>query len=85
MTVGGQAADQIDHEVRWPPAVPGMFNLGDVLELIERRFDDGAFTQQQFVGEWQQAFFYVGSSCAPLANCSRCHSETKARQKSSTW
>ena len=59
MTVSNQPADQIDHKVVHT-AVPGMLDLRDVLELVEHGFDDGALTQQQFVGKWQQAVFHVG-------------------------
>ena len=36
-----------------------MLNLRDVFELIDHAFDDGPFTQQQFVDPRQQAVFHV--------------------------
>jgi hypothetical protein len=60
MTVRDQAADQITYEIVYA-AVPGMLNLGDVLQLVQHRFDDGAFPQQQFVSEWQQSILHIGS------------------------
>ena len=37
-----------------------VFNLGDVFELIEDRFDNGSFTQQAFVGDRPALIFHVG-------------------------
>ena len=41
MAVGNQATENIDHEVGGA-AMPGMLNLGDVLELVNDGFDNGA-------------------------------------------
>jgi len=45
MAVGNQAADHIDYEVGGA-AMPGMLNLGDVLELVKDRFDNGSLAGQ---------------------------------------
>ena len=39
----------------------GVFNLGDVFELIDNGFDQGSFAQQEFVGHRQELIFHVGS------------------------
>ena len=44
VTIGDEAAEEIDEEVG-RTAVAGMFDLRDVLELIEDRFDNGPFTE----------------------------------------
>ena len=46
--VGDQAADQVDQEVGYTP-VTGMFNLGNVLQLVVAGLNDGPLPQQQFV------------------------------------
>ena len=45
MAVGNQATENIDHEVGGA-AMPGMLNLGDVLELVNNGFDNGALAGQ---------------------------------------
>ena len=48
MAVGNQATDQIDQKVN-RTAMAGVFDLGDVLELVVDGFADGTFAQQQLV------------------------------------
>ena len=50
MRVGDEATNDIDHEVGHT-ALPVVFNLGDILELINNRFQDTAFAEQEFVGQ----------------------------------
>jgi hypothetical protein len=45
MAVSNQATENIDHEVSGA-AMPGMLNLGDVLELVNDGFDHGALAGQ---------------------------------------
>ena len=59
MAVGNQAAQEIDTEIE-RATMTGVFDLGDVLELIGNRLDDGA-AAQQLVGKQHQAVVHVGS------------------------
>ena len=36
-----------------------VFNLGDVLELVNDSFHDGTLAQEQFVHEWQEAILHI--------------------------
>ena len=38
----------------------GVLDLSDVFELIDDGFDQGSFTQQDFVGHRQELIFHVG-------------------------
>ena len=49
MTVGDEASQHIDHEIS-QTAMAGVFNLGDVLQVIDDGLQDAAFAQQQLVG-----------------------------------
>lgn len=60
MAVSNQAAQEIDTEIE-RATMTGVFDLGDVLELIGNRLDDGAAAQQQLVGKQHQAVVHVGS------------------------
>lgn len=57
--VGNQPGDQMSHEIDGA-AMTGVFNLRDVLELINDGFNDGALTQQQLVAQQHQLVFHVG-------------------------
>ena len=39
--------------------MPGMLDLGDILQLIDDRFDDGSFSQQDLVGHEHQAVLHI--------------------------
>ena len=39
----------------------GVFNLGDIFELIDDGFDKRSFAQQEFVGHRQELIFHIGS------------------------
>src|SRR5260221_12549687 len=56
--ISNQTSDEIDQETDWT-AMTGMFNLGDVLELVNNGFHDGTLAQEQFVHGGQQAIFHV--------------------------
>lgn len=58
MAVGNQAAQYIDAEVD-RTAMTGMLDLGDVLELVDDRFNHGTLASQQLVGEPQQARLHI--------------------------
>ncbi|MBD1825895.1 hypothetical protein H6F51_25820 [Cyanobacteria bacterium FACHB-DQ100] len=51
MAVGNQATDQVDQAVN-RETMARMLNLRDVLELVDDRLDDGAFSEKQAVFEW---------------------------------
>ncbi len=42
MTISNQSAENIHHKVDWA-AMPGMFNLRNILELVNDRFDNRPF------------------------------------------
>ena len=58
MTVGDQPCNQMHHKAG-DTAVPGMFNLADVLQLIIDGLDQDALPQEQFVPETQQPILHV--------------------------
>lgn len=60
VAVGNQPTDDIDHEIDGT-AMPRVLNLGDVLELVNDGFDNGAFAGEQLVGEPHQMVFHVAS------------------------
>ena len=59
VAVGNQAAQQIDDEVG-DAAMARMFDLGDVLELVNDALGDGTLAQQQFVCPAHQAILHGG-------------------------
>ena len=48
MAVGDEATEEVDEEVAGA-AVAGVFDLGDIFELIEDGFDNRACTPQELV------------------------------------
>ena len=58
MAIGDQPTQHIDNEID-RAAMPGMLNLGDVLELIDNAFDDGSFAQQDLVSQRDQAVLHI--------------------------
>ncbi len=58
MAVSNQAAHQVDQEIG-DAAMPRVFNLRNVLKLINDGFDNGPLSQQQFVAQRHQAIFHV--------------------------
>ena len=58
MAKSSQAGNDIDEAVDWA-AMASMLNLRDIFELIHHAFNDGAFAQEQFVHQRQQAIFHV--------------------------
>ena len=38
-----------------------VFDLGDILELIDDGFDNCPFAQQEFIGDGHELIFHVGS------------------------
>ncbi len=50
--------EKIDDEVS-RATVAGMLNPGLVFELIENRFDNGPFAEQQFIGPGKKPGLYV--------------------------
>ena len=59
MRVGDETTNDIDHEVGHT-AMTGVFNLGDILELINNGFQDTAFAKQELVGQYNQPVFHFG-------------------------
>ncbi len=58
VTIGDETTEEIDEEVG-RTAVAGMFDLRDVLKLIEDGFDNGPFAQQQLLGPEEYARFHL--------------------------
>lgn len=50
MGVGDKTTNDIDHEVGHA-AMAGVFDVRDVLELINDRFQDAAFAEQELVSQ----------------------------------
>ncbi len=58
MAISDQAADEIDQKVD-RAAVTRVLDLRDILELVDDRFDDGAFTKQELVHKRHESVFHV--------------------------
>ena len=58
MAIGDQASNNVDETVDGA-TMAGMLNLRYVLELIDYTFNDGSFTQKQFVQYREQAILHV--------------------------
>ncbi len=58
MAVSNQATQEVDAEVD-RAAMSGMLNLRDVLELVDDRFNNGAFASQHLVRQPHQARLHV--------------------------
>ena len=58
MTVGDQTSDNIDEGIE-RAAMPRVFNLRYILELIDHTLNDGALAQKQFVKQGHQPIFHV--------------------------
>ena len=56
--IGHYCRDHIDHPVD-RAAVPSVFNLADVLELVVHAFDQRPLPEQQLVEERHQFVFHV--------------------------
>jgi hypothetical protein len=56
--IGNQAANQIDEEIGGA-AMTGMFNLRDILELVNDSLDDRALAQQNLVKNRHELVFHV--------------------------
>jgi hypothetical protein len=62
VAIGRQVSEQVDEEVGCA-AMTRMFDLADVLELIDDRFNQGAFAQQESVGELDELSAHVLAEC----------------------
>ena len=58
MAVGDQATEQVDQEVSHT-ALPGMFNLGNILQLVIDGFNNRPLPQQQLVPQGQRTLLHV--------------------------
>ena len=58
VTRGDETTEEIDEEVG-RTAAAGMFDLGDVLELIKAGFDNRPFAQQQLLGPEEYVEFHL--------------------------
>jgi len=57
-SVGNQPSDKIDDKVG-PAAMTGMFNLRDILELVNDGLDDEALTREQLVFKSDESILHV--------------------------
>ncbi len=57
-SVGNQTGDEIDEKVG-AAAVAGVFNLGDILELVNDGLDNESFAYQQLVLEKDESILHV--------------------------
>src|SRR5258708_6259960 len=67
MTIGNQAAKQIHDKVAGAP-VPAMFDLGDVLQLIDNRFNNKPPSQKELIPQGQQPILHVGPEAGDQLN-----------------
>ncbi len=58
VAIGNQSTDDIDQAVDWT-AVPGMLNLGNVLQLVNDGFNERTLPQQQAVAQGHQTILHV--------------------------
>ena len=58
MAIGDQASNDVDEAVDWA-AMTSMFNLRNILGLIDDTFDDSSFSQEQLVDHRKQSVFHV--------------------------
>ena len=58
MAVGDQATNEIDQEVDLA-AMTGMFDLRDILKLVNDRFDDGTLMQQELIRQRDEHIFHL--------------------------
>ncbi len=58
VAIGNQSANNVDQAID-RRAVTGMLDLGNVFQLVNNGFDDGAFPQQQAVCQGHQAIFHI--------------------------
>src|SRR6266566_3333357 len=56
--VGKKSSDQMDDKID-RTAVTRMFNLRNILELVNDRLNDGSFAQQQFVRKGHEMILHV--------------------------
>ena len=59
MRVSNQTADQIDTEIG-KATMTSVFNLGNVLELVDDGFHDCSLALQEFVSHIHQPVFHIG-------------------------
>ena len=76
MAISDQPTQYIDKKIDWT-TMPGVLNLGDVLELINDRFDDGALSQQQVFRQRHQAVLHVRAQLGYQANTEGIQQELK--------
>jgi hypothetical protein len=67
VAVGDEAAEQMREEVPGA-AMPCMLDLADVLELVVDCLDNGAFAQQEFVGELHEHIAHVSTKLGDEAD-----------------
>jgi len=58
VAVGDQATNEIDQEVDLA-AMTGMFDLRDILKLVNDRFDDGTLMQQELIRQRDEHIFHL--------------------------
>ena len=58
MAISDQTGQRIYKEIDWT-AMPRMFDLRDILELIDDGFDDGPFAQQDLIIQQHEAVLHV--------------------------
>jgi hypothetical protein len=57
--VSNQATEQVDTEIG-KAAMTGVFNLGNVFQLVDDGFHDGALTLEQLISHLHQAILHGG-------------------------
>jgi len=58
MRIGDQAIHQVNQEID-RTVILEVFNLGNVLELVNDHLKDGALAREQLVREWHQPILHI--------------------------
>ena len=58
VAIGNQAANDVNQAIDGR-AVPRVFNLGNVLQLVNDGFDDGTLAQEQTVTQGHQTILHI--------------------------
>jgi hypothetical protein len=58
MAINDQTTDEIDSEIHRTP-MTRIFDLGEIFEEVNDRFDDDPFEQRELVHQWRHEVFFL--------------------------
>ncbi len=61
MAISNQATQEVYQKVDWT-AMTRMFNLRNILELVDDGFGNGALAKQKFIHQRHQSIFHIRSN-----------------------